>query len=63
MSFLRVLVLGNPDATGDSEGDQLSVAVASGIFQTVVEGNPDLHNLAWYMKNKTLNCRRAVNIL
>jgi len=33
------------------------------IFEAVVAGNPDLHNLAWYMKNKTLNCRRAFNIL
>jgi hypothetical protein len=33
------------------------------LFKTVVDGNPNLHKLAWYMKNKTLNCRRAFNIL
>jgi hypothetical protein len=33
------------------------------IFATAVSGNLGLHNLAWYMKNKTLHCRRAFNIL
>ncbi len=32
------------------------------IYDKCVRGNTDLHNLAWYMKNKTLNCRRAFNI-
>ncbi len=33
------------------------------IYDKCVRGNASLHNLSWYMKNKTLNCRRAFNIL
>jgi hypothetical protein len=33
------------------------------IYDNCVKGNSDLCNLAWYMKNKTLNCRRAFNIV
>lgn len=33
------------------------------IYDICVKGNPRLHNLVWYMKNKTLNCRRAFNIV
>jgi len=32
------------------------------IYDNCVKGNSDLCNLAWYMKNKTLNCSRAFNI-
>lgn len=32
------------------------------IYNRCVKGNPDLCNLTWYMKKKTLNCRRAFNI-
>ena len=32
------------------------------IYDTCVQRNAGLHNLAWYMKNKTLNCHRAFNI-
>jgi hypothetical protein len=33
------------------------------LYNICVKDNPGLHNLAWYMKNKTLNCRRAFNIV
>ena len=33
-----------------------------GLFDVCVRDNPRLHNLTWYMKNKTLNCQRAFNI-
>lgn len=33
------------------------------IFDTVVRNDPELVNLVWYLKNKTLGCRRAFNIL
>ncbi|MBN2269693.1 MAG: hypothetical protein JXN61_03710 [Sedimentisphaerales bacterium] len=32
------------------------------LYDICVRDNPHLHNLAWYMKNKTLNCQRAFNI-
>ena len=32
------------------------------IYYRSVKGNPHLSNLSWYMKNKTLSCRRAFNI-
>jgi len=32
------------------------------LFDVCIRDNPRLHNLAWYMKNKTLNCQRAFNI-
>jgi hypothetical protein len=32
------------------------------LYNICVKDNPALHNLAWYMKNKTLNCHRAFNI-
>ena len=32
------------------------------IYEECVQGDRHLHNLAWYMKNKTLACRRAFNI-
>ncbi len=34
-----------------------------GIYNKAVEGNEELVNLAWYLKNKSLNCGRAFNIL
>lgn len=33
------------------------------IYAKIIKGNPALVNLAWYLKNKTLNCRRAFNII
>jgi len=32
------------------------------IYYKSVEGNLKLSNLSWYLKNKSLNCRRAFNI-
>ena len=32
------------------------------LYDICVRNNPRLHNLAWYMKNKTLNSQRAFNI-
>jgi hypothetical protein len=32
------------------------------IYYKSVKDNPNLSNLSWYMKNKTLSCRRAFNI-
>jgi len=32
------------------------------IYDKCITGNTNLNNLAWYMKNKTLNYRRAFNI-
>ena len=33
------------------------------IFENAIKGNDKLYDLAWYMKNKTINCQRAFNIL
>lgn len=33
------------------------------IYDTCICKDSSLHNLSWYMKNKTLSCRRAFNIL
>ena len=32
------------------------------IYEQVVKGNPELADLTWYMKNKSLSCGRAFNI-
>lgn len=32
------------------------------IYKIAVEKNPNLYNLIWYLKNKSLNCSRAFNI-
>lgn len=32
------------------------------IYDLCVKGNPQLSNLAWYLKNKSLGCSRAFNI-
>ena len=33
------------------------------IYDIAVKGNENLYNLAWYLKNKSLSCGRAFNIL
>ena len=33
------------------------------IFEIAINGNDKLHDLSWYMKNKTINCQRAFNVL
>lgn len=33
------------------------------IYKIAVKDNPKLYNLSWYLKNKSLNCGRAFNIL
>lgn len=33
------------------------------VFEISVRSEDKLHDLSWYMKNKTVNCRRAFNIL
>ena len=33
------------------------------IYEIAVKDNPKLYNLSWYLKNKSLKCGRAFNIL
>ena len=33
------------------------------IYEIAVKDNPKLYNLSWYLKNKSLNCGRAFNII
>jgi len=33
------------------------------IYEIAVKDNPKLYNLSWYLKNKSLNCSRAFNII
>lgn len=33
------------------------------IFDIAIRGDHKLHDLSWYMKNKTINCQRAFNML
>jgi hypothetical protein len=33
------------------------------IFENTIKGNDALHDLTWYMKNKTINCQRAFNVI
>lgn len=33
------------------------------IYKIAVKDNPKLYNLSWYLKNKSLNCGRAFNII
>lgn len=33
------------------------------IYKTAVKDNPNLDNLSWYLKNKSLKCGRAFNII